>query len=132
MKRSGDITEAIKNSLSIAETLRKLNLRPVGGNYITIKRFIQNNDISTLHWTGQGWNKGKQLKQIKNYSRPHIIKAKLAVIRGWKCEECNLSYWRDKPIPLECHHKDFDRTNNEETNLVLLCRNCHFTIHDKR
>ena len=28
-------------------------------------------------------------------------------------------------IPLEVHHKDGDYTNNEESNLELLCPNCH-------
>ena len=33
-----ELEEAVKNSLSIAEVLRHLNIIPAGGNYFTIKR----------------------------------------------------------------------------------------------
>ena len=42
-----------------------------------------------------------------------------------KCECCGLTTWLDKPIPLELHHKDGDRTNNVIENFALLCPNCH-------
>ena len=36
-----ELEEAVKNSLSIAEVLRHLNIIPAGGNYFTIKRYIK-------------------------------------------------------------------------------------------
>jgi predicted HNH restriction endonuclease len=30
-----------------------------------------------------------------------------------------------KPIPLELHHKDGNRYNDQLENLILLCPNCH-------
>ena len=42
-----------------------------------------------------------------------------------RCECCGLTTWLDKPIPLELHHKDGDRTNNTLENFQLLCPNCH-------
>jgi hypothetical protein len=32
-----ELEEAVRNNFSIAGTLRSLNLRPIGGNYKTIK-----------------------------------------------------------------------------------------------
>ena len=125
------LKKAIKESKSIAGVLRILGKKPVGGNYQTIKNFIQNNDIDTSHWTGQGWNKGIRFKKVGNYARPHKIKKVLSEIRGWFCEKCKREKWQGKPIPLEIHHKDLDRTNNDESNLILLCRNCHFVVHGK-
>ena len=46
-------------------------------------------------------------------------------IRGYRCEECGLSEWREQPIPIELHHIDGDTDNNKEENLQLLCPNCH-------
>lgn len=46
-------------------------------------------------------------------------------IRAYKCECCGLETWMGRPIPLEVHHKDGDRTNNELSNYELLCPNCH-------
>ena len=41
------------------------------------------------------------------------------------CEICGISSWNDKPISLELHHKDGNRTNHRLENLILLCPNCH-------
>lgn len=127
-----DSKEAIKDSKSLAEVCRKLGLKAAGGNFLTVKRAIQKFNIDTSHFTGQGWNKGKRLKEVGNYAKPYKIKKVLAEKRGWMCEKCKLSSWHGKDIPLECHHIDKDRTNNDESNLQLLCRNCHFWVHDKK
>ena len=43
-----------------------------------------------------------------------------------KCEECGYDTHREI---LSVHHKDFDRTNNSEENLEILCPNCHSIKH---
>ena len=50
--------EIIKSSKSIAEVCRKLGRKPNGGNYRTISNVINNYNIDTSHFTGQGWCKG--------------------------------------------------------------------------
>ncbi len=43
-----------------------------------------------------------------------------------KCANCNY----DKHIQvLVVHHIDGDRTNNNLSNLKILCRNCHYEVH---
>lgn len=46
-------------------------------------------------------------------------------LKARSCEECGLSVWRGRPIPLELHHVDGDRRNNTIENLQILCSNCH-------
>jgi hypothetical protein len=46
-------------------------------------------------------------------------------LKDHRCEACDLTRWRGRPIPLELDHIDGDRTNNELQNLRLLCPNCH-------
>ena len=41
------------------------------------------------------------------------------------CEVCGLSEWLGKEIPLELHHIDGKRNNNEDNNLQVVCPNCH-------
>ena len=53
-----DVKSAVENNKSIAGVLRQLCLRPIGGNYRTINRIIQEYSIDTSHFTGQGWNVG--------------------------------------------------------------------------
>lgn len=118
-----EIIEYSKEVYSIAGLLKKLGLKPIGGNYLNIKKHLQRLNIDTSHWTGKAWNKGKQLKNIKDYTRSKYVKISLIKIRGNKCESCKLDSWLDLPIMLELHHID-GKSNNEE-NLVLLCPNCH-------
>jgi len=45
--------------------------------------------------------------------------------KGERCESCKLTEWMGQKIPLELHHVDGDRFNNELVNLQVLCPNCH-------
>jgi hypothetical protein len=45
---------AVKESLSLAEVMRKLNLHVGGANYSTIHKNIKRLNLSTSHFTGQG------------------------------------------------------------------------------
>ena len=46
-------------------------------------------------------------------------------IKAWCCEECGMTMWQGRPIPLELHHINGDRFDNRLKNLQLLCPNCH-------
>lgn len=120
-----DIIKFAKEVVSIAGLLTKLNLKKAGGNYAHMKKTLQRLNIDCSHWTGQAWNKDQQLKDWSNYSHVKHLKKHLIILRTNKCENCKLTNWLDIEIPLEVHHIDFDRTNNNLDNLQLLCLNCH-------
>jgi hypothetical protein len=46
-------------------------------------------------------------------------------IKSNVCESCQISEWNGRPIQMELHHIDGDRTNHKIDNIVLLCPNCH-------
>ena len=120
-----DIIKYAKEVESLSGLLKKLNLKPVGGNYSTIKRKLKTLNLDCEHWTGQGWNAGERMKDWENYLRPASVKKHLIIERGHECEDCKHSEWKSLPIPLEIHHINGDRTNNLPENLQLLCCNCH-------
>ena len=62
-----------------------------------------------------------------NFISSYKLKLKLIEdkIKEHKCERCNLSNWLGEPIPIELHHIDGDRFNNNLENLQILCPNCH-------
>jgi 5-methylcytosine-specific restriction endonuclease McrA len=52
--------------------------------------------------------------------------AKRYLVRAdYRCAVCKNSTWMDKPIHLELDHIDGNSTNNNLTNLRLICPNCH-------
>ena len=119
-----DLKKAVKESKSIAEVLKKLDLIVAGGNYGTIKRKIAKYNIDISHFTGQGWNK-ENFKSLGSLKSRLAIKANLIRTRGHVCESCKLSEWQGTCIPLEVEHINGLTSDNREENLKLLCANCH-------
>ena len=58
----------LKKSFSIREVLIYLQLKPADGNYKTIQKVIKDNQISTTHFKGRGWNKGKTFQPKRELS----------------------------------------------------------------
>lgn len=131
-----ELIDAVKNSCSIRQVLLKLNLKPAGGNYQTIKLKINKFNICTKHFTGQGWSKNKVVgpkRPIEDYLsnkkklKSHSLRKRL-IREGFfenKCYKCQLKLWNNEPIPLELHHIDGNHLNNNLDNLTILCPNCH-------
>lgn len=133
-----DLKEAVKTSFSIAEVCRKVGLKPIGGNYKTIKDKIIKFNIDNSHFTGQGWNVGLKFKPnpakpieeylVENSTYQSFKLAKRLLKEGYKkhmCEMCSNTEWFGLPIPLELHHINGVNTNNKLENIQLLCPNCH-------
>lgn len=119
------VREAVATSQTLADVLRKLDLVPKGGNYNTIQKRILRLGIDYSHFTGQGWSHGLELKDIEDCKSKAAIKKRLIKSRGHRCESCQRTEWLERPIPLELHHRDGNRFKNVESNLELLCPNCH-------
>lgn len=138
IKYNKELIENIcKNSYSYRQCLNKLGLKEAGGNYACIKKKILEYGIDISHFHHQAWNKGKKnesrKRNIEEYlSNKHSIqsyKLKNRLIDEQyferKCYSCNKRTWNNQVIPLELHHIDGDRLNNNLANITLLCPNCH-------
>lgn len=130
-----DLINSVKSSKSYSEVCRKLGLVDVGGNLKTVRRKIENLNLDTSHFTGQLWNKGGRSKAaipLKNLLKPNTrysTKLKDRIldegIKERQCECCGNTEHMGKPIPLQLHHIDGDRSNNQISNIQILCPNCH-------
>lgn len=128
------IVKACSNCTSIRCVLSNLGLAPNGG-HSKLRSEIKTILIELDLYLGQSYNRGKTFIKKRNEDifknpsslqsnkvRLHLLKRNL---KEYKCEKCLNNEWLDVKIPLEVHHKDGNKFNNELNNLQLLCPNCH-------
>lgn len=138
------LREAVQSNFSMRAVLLALGLSPRGGNYETVEKQISDLGLDTSHFLGQAILRGKSHNFV---TRPlHEILVHLKLENTWRlrgrllregekenrCERCGNAEWMGKPIPLELHHKDGDRTNNRIENIELLCPNSHAATENYR
>lgn len=120
-----DLEEIVANSSSFTEVCKKLGYKNIRKNVIEL---LDNYNIDTSKFKKQGWNKNNfDYSRFRNGSIISSASAlkPLTYKRGYRCEKCGLSKWLDNDLPLEIHHIDGNKLNNEESNLLILCPNCH-------
>jgi len=130
-----EMLNAIENSVTISDVLRKLNLKIRPGNYFTINKFIKENDINISHMIGKkigrGGTKSKRLDEIlvsnSFYSRSRMKKRLLenGILKN-QCSICGmLPEWQGKPLMLILDHINGCNSDNRIENLRILCPNCN-------
>jgi hypothetical protein len=139
------LSEAIESSVSCREAMMKLGIKPYGGNYKTIKKYIKKFNIDTSHFLEKRANLGKIFKERRKSIKEYLILGteikitsndlkKRLIIEGifeHKCYECGLEKWNNFLIPIDLHHIDGNHYNNQIENLTILCPNCHRQKHTK-
>lgn len=131
-----ELEVAVQVSSSLAQVMVRLGLKPVGGNYRTVRGAIERAGLDTSHFGGQAWSKGT----VRGPRRPidaylsnqfpiSSYRLKLRLLHDGvfesRCNKCGGTEWLGQLMPLELEHRDGNPDNNALGNLELLCPNCH-------
>ena len=127
--------EAIGASDSIAECLRRLDLKVRPGNYETVRRFVKANNISLAHMTGKKHGKGgfnklslEEIMVEDSSYRTNDLKKRLIKEGEIEevCEVCGMGpEWNGKKLVLILDHRNGIRNDHRRKNLRLVCPNCN-------
>ena len=133
--------EAIKASLSYAEALRKLGLRPAGGNHALFRKYVDEVwQIPTDHFDpGRARREGLKRRPVplyevlvagSSYSRT-TLKSRLyeCGLKARRCESCGQDEnWRGARMALVLDHINGVPDDNRLENLRIVCPNCAATL----
>lgn len=133
--------KAVAESKSYSETLRRLGMRPAGGNHALLKKYVNETwKFSTEHFDPgaaavQNLHRpAKPLDEVlvkeSSYSR-NKVKQRLfeAGIKKRACEMCGQDEtWRGRRMALILDHINGTPDDNRLENLRIVCPNCAATL----
>ncbi|MEV6316633.1 HNH endonuclease [Streptomyces sp. NPDC051776] len=134
-----ELEEAVRVSVSVAATLRRLN-RPVNtGMRRRVSQWIAEDGLDTSHFLGQAHQRDRPGRDRRPADQVLVVQAdhrrtSSSVLRRAlreigvpeRCSACDTgTSWNGRLIVLEIDHINGDWRDNRAKNLRYLCPNCH-------
>jgi HNH endonuclease len=135
-----ELEAAAAASRSSSDVLRRLGLRPAGGNHATLRKYFSLWGISTDHFDPAAARRAalgrtpvplaEVLVEGSSYSRASLKRRLLADgLKEPRCELCGqTATWRGRQMALVLDHINGVADDNRLENLRILCPNCNATL----
>jgi len=131
-----ELTNIVKDSFTLSEVLKKLNLSGRGHSYDYLKERLSKDNIDYTHFIPPKRVKYDSIDDIfkvnSTFQNTSKLKKKLFdnKLKENKCDLCNqLPFHNGKSLVLQLDHKNGNNTDNSLENLRILCPNCHSQTH---
>ena len=134
LEKKDFILDLISNKTPKAEICRLLKCKE-----ITLDSYLKKFGVE---YKGNMGAKGHKISNYKK-SAMYYIENKISItshklrikileegIKESICESCKRTEWLNQPIPLELHHINGEKFDNDLKNLQILCPNCHATTEN--
>jgi hypothetical protein len=134
--------DAIATSKSYSEALRKLGMRPAGGNHATLRKYAERIwRIPTDHFDPHAFQRiqlatrtprplSEYLTERSGYSRASLKKRLFEEgLKPRRCELCGIGeQWHGRSMALILDHVNGVANDNRLENLRIVCPNCAATL----
>ena len=133
------LARAVADSISVAEVMRRLGIKPAGGSHFHISKRIRRSGLDTSHFLGRASRRGQaqvrmSADEILVLRDTSLTRTKADLLRRalvevgvpTECAVCGVGdSWLGRSLVLHVDHIDGDPYNNLRENLRLMCPNCH-------
>lgn len=134
------LAQAVAESVSYADVLRRLGVRLAGGSHAYLARRIRAAELDTTHFLGQAHRHGQPsprrtlpehvLRVLPPGSfrikTPQLRRALIATGVSESCAACGCGpEWKGQSLRLIIDHVNGDWHDNRQENRRFLCPNCH-------
>jgi len=134
-----DLANAVAESTSFAQVLRKLGIALAGGSQAYVATRIRASGLDASPFLGQAHQRGRPARRLPPEQilrvlppgsyRMSVKRLRRALIEMGVpelCEQCNRGPdWEGKPLRLIVDHRNGEWLDNRLENLRFLCPNCH-------
>jgi hypothetical protein len=134
------LATAVAASFSYSDVLRRLRMRPAGGNHATVKKYVAIWNIPTDHFDPSvarrtaNQRRSIPLREVlvegSTYDRGKLKQRLFETgMKERRCELCGQEdVWRGKAMSLILDHVNGNASDNALENLRIVCPNCAATL----
>lgn len=133
-----NLPDAVSSSICLNDVLRYLDIPLAGGNYHTVRKWINKLNLNTSHFDpSRAISNNLKIRNTIKYSVETVFVVNCQFSKGvvrrlarqilqYICGECgNTGFHNGQELVLQLDHKNGINNDNRLENLRWLCPNCH-------